>query len=273
MAVQHTDYQYLQSLLYDYAGLVLDRGKEYLVQARLEPLARTEGFPTLGGMLESVRNRPINGIHRKIVDAMTTNETSFFRDYFPFEALRNHVLPEIINLRTPQRQLNIWCGAASTGQEPYSIAMTLKEHFPLLAKWNVRLIATDINVEVLDRAKAGRYRQIEVNRGLPAPLLIKYFRERSAMWEIREDIRGMVDFREMNLVKNWPIFPRFDIVFLRNVMIYFDVETKRTILGKIRSLLSPDGYLFLGNAESTLNLDDRYERAVFGKVVCYKPGR
>lgn len=270
MAVISADFHYLQTLLHTNAGIVLDKGKEYLVEARLDPLARTEGFGSIGAMIESVRNKPINGVHRKIIDAMTTNETSFFRDFYPFEALRTDVVPQILSNRAHQRQLNIWCGAASTGQEIYSIAMLLREHFPSLSSWYMRLIATDINAEVLQRAKAGRYRQLEVNRGLPAPLLVKYFRERAAMWEIRDDIRSMVEFREMNLTQPWPVLPKCDLVFLRNVMIYFDVDTKKTILAKIRNILAPDGYLFLGNAETTLNLDDNYERAVFGKVVCYK---
>jgi len=270
MAVLSADFQYLQLLLHVNAGLVLDKGKEYLVEARLDPLARIEGFASIGALIDSIRHKPLNGIHRKVIDAMTTNETSFFRDFYPFEALRTDVIPQLISKGGLQRRLNIWCGAASTGQEPYSIAMLLREHFPTLAGWTIRMLATDINAEVIQRAKSGRYRQMEVNRGLPAPMLVKYFRERAAMWEIREDIRAMVEFREMNLTQPWPALPKCELVFLRNVMIYFDVETKRAILAKIRNILAPGGYLFLGNAETTLNLDDHYERAVFGKVVCYK---
>ncbi|MDD5348807.1 MAG: protein-glutamate O-methyltransferase CheR [Chthoniobacteraceae bacterium] len=273
MAITLSDFQYLQTLLHSLAGLVLETGKEYLVDSRLEPVARAEGFDTIARMIDAVRFQPVNNIHWKIVDAMTTNETSFFRDIYPFEVLRDSVLPELIALRAPQRQLTIWCCAASTGQEPYSVAILLRECFPAVANWNVRIIATDINEEVLERARAGRYRQMEVNRGLAAPLLVKYFRERAAMWEVREDIRNMVDFREMNLVQPWPFLPKCDLVLLRNVMIYFDVATKRSILGKVRTVLSPEGYLFLGNAETTMNLDDNYERALFGRVVCYKQRR
>jgi chemotaxis protein methyltransferase CheR len=270
MAVSLSEFQYLQSLLYTQAGLVLEKGKEYLVDSRLEPVARVEGFPTISKMIGTIRYQQFNGVHQKVIDAMTTNETSFFRDIYPFEAMRDKVLPDLIALRAPQRQLTIWCGAASTGQEPYSLAILLRECFPILTNWRVQIIATDINAEVLSRARQGRYRQIEVNRGLAAPLLVKYFRERSAMWEIREDIRAMVDFREMNLIRPWPFLPRCDLVLMRNVMIYFDVPTKKTILGKIRNILDPEGFLFLGNAETTMNLDDNYKRESVGRVVCYK---
>jgi chemotaxis protein methyltransferase CheR len=272
MPITFSEFQYLQMLLHTQAGLVLEQGKEYLVDSRLEPLARAEGFPSISRMIESIRYQPVSVVHWRIVDAMTTNETSFFRDIYPFEALRDSVIPELISKRAAQRQLTIWCGAASTGQEPYSLAILLRECFPSLMNWNLRILATDINAEVLDRARSGRYRQIEVNRGLAAPLLVKYFRERAAMWEIRDDIREMIDFQLMNLVQPWPFLPRCDLVLMRNVMIYFDVPTKRSILGNIRSLLAPDGYLFLGNAETTMNLDDRFNRVVFGRVVCYQTG-
>jgi chemotaxis protein methyltransferase CheR len=270
MPVTPSEFSYIQTLIRNHAGLVLDPGKEYLVDSRLDPLARSEGFATIGAMLEKIRLQPLNGTHRKIVDAMTTNETSFFRDIHPFEALKKEIVPGLISRRASERQLNIWCGAASTGQEPYSIAILLREHFPLLASWKIRMLATDINNEVLERARSGRYRQMEVNRGLPAPLLVKYFKDNASIWEIREDIRAMIEFREMNLIQTWWPMPKLDLVFLRNVMIYFDVETKKMILGKIRSLLSPDGFLFLGSAETTLNLDDNFESVMFGKVMCYR---
>ncbi len=270
MPVAPHEFQYLSTLLRSSAGLVLDAGKEYLVEARLAPLATTEGFKSLNEMIATARISPINGMHRKIVDAMTTNETSFFRDFHPFETLRTNIFPALIARRASRRTLNIWCGAASTGQEPYSIAMVMHEHFPWLSNWTVRMLATDLNTEVLDRARSGRFRQLEVNRGLPAPLLVKYFHKRATLWEIRDEIRRMVDFREMNLATSWPSMPRLDLVFLRNVMIYFDTDMKRTILGKIRSLLEPDGYLFLGSSETTINLDDQFEPVTLDKTTCYK---
>lgn len=270
MPVSPSEFQFLQTLLRNQAGLVLDNGKEYLVEARLAPLARIEGFATFNQMLDTLKNKPVNGMHKKVVDAMTTNETSFFRDLHPFETLRKEILPVLITRRANERRLSIWCGAASTGQEPYSIAMVLREHFPFLSSWNVKMLATDLNTEVLDRARSGRYRQMEVNRGLPAPLLVKYFRERATLWEIHEEIRKMVEFREMNLTTAWPAMPRMDVVFLRNVMIYFDVEMKKAILAKIRALLAPDGYLFLGGAETSVNLDDQFEPVTLGRATCYR---
>lgn len=270
MPVSPADFAFVQTLVRRSAAIVLDKGKEYLVESRLEPLAREEGFQTLGHMIDSLRNKPVNGMHHKIVEAMTTNETSFFRDLHPFEALRKTVLPAMAASRASTKSLKIWCGAASTGQEPYSIAMVMHENFAHLAGWNLQILATDISNEVLQRARSGRFRQMEVNRGLPAPLLVKHFRERSTMWEINENLRRMVQFREMNLATTWPTMPVFDIIFLRNVMIYFDLETKRAILAKIRKQLAPDGYLFLGGAETTFSVDDNFERVVFNNATCYK---
>src|SRR5262245_12366245 len=160
---------------------------------------------------------------------MVTTETSFFRDFAPFETLHKTILPELIKRRETERQINIWFAASSTGQEPYSVAMLLKEHFPLIGQWQIKLLATDISREVLDRAREGRYTQLEVNRGMPAALLVKYFEQTGTTWKIRDDIRALVDFRELNLSKSWPVLGKQDIVFLRNVMIYFDTETKKDI--------------------------------------------
>ena len=270
MPVSPSEFEYLQRMLYKQAGLVLDKGKEYLVEARLIPLARSEGFPSFNVMIDTMKKSLTSDLHKKVVEAMTTNETSFFRDLHPFESLKNQIMPALISRRTKERRLNFWCGAASTGQEPYSISMMLREHFPTILSWDFKFLATDLNTEVLERARSGPYRQMEVNRGLPAPLLVKYFREKSTLWEIHEDIRKMVDYREMNLAETWLPMAKLDVVFLRNVMIYFDIEMKKTILKKIRSMLAPDGYLFLGGAETTVNLDDGFEPVVYGRATCYR---
>jgi chemotaxis protein methyltransferase CheR len=207
-----------------------------------------------------------------VVEAMTTNETTFFRDVYPFDALRDQLIPELMQRRAAQRQLVIWSGACSTGQEPYTIAMLLREHFPALTAWQVRILATDLSSEVLDRAKTGRYSQAEVNRGLPATFLVKYFRKHGVEWQIVDEIRRMVEFSELNLNEAWSRVPPCDLVFMRNVLIYFDVETKRTILGKLRRVIRPDGYHFLGGAETTMNLDDMYQRIAFGKTGYYRLG-
>jgi len=258
------DFDYVRNFVREEAAIVLEPGKEYLVESRLQSLVRKENIESIDVLLGKLRNRTDQDYHRKVVDAMTTNETSFFRDIHPFDTLRKNLLPELIALRGKERKLSFWCGAASTGQEPYSVLMLMAQHFPELLTWDLRFIATDLCAEVLERARAGRFSQLEVNRGLPAPLLVKHFVRQGAEWEIRPELRKRVEFRELNLVKAWPALPTLDIVFLRNVMIYFDVETKKEILGKIRRLLRP------GGAETTFNLDDGFERAVFDKTTCYR---
>jgi chemotaxis protein methyltransferase CheR len=201
---------------------------------------------------------------------MTNSETSFFRDLHPFEALRTSVIPGLIAKRAAERTLTIWCAATASGQEPYSIAMLLREHFPQLAGWKVMLVASDISEAMLSRARAGAYSQIEINRGLPAPLLVKYFRRIDGEWQIAEDMRRAIDFRRVNLTAAWPFLPAMDIIMMRNVLIYFDVPTKKAVLARVRRQLRPGGFLFLGGGESTLNLDDAFAPARFGKAICYQ---
>ena len=264
------DFDFVRNFVRSEAAIVLEPGKEYLVESRLITLARKENFTSIDELVQKLRSEPKNGLYRKVVDAMTTNETSFFRDLHPFEALKKSILPELMARRAAERQINIWCGAASTGQESYSVLMLIAEHFPELLKWDLKFIATDLCLDVLARARSGRFSQLEVNRGLPAALLIKHFVRQGADWEIREDLRRRVDFREMNLVKDWPLLPPLDIVFMRNVLIYFDIETKKTILAKTRRLLRPGAYLLLGGAETTFNVDDAFERVVLEKTTCYR---
>lgn len=264
------DFDYIRNMVRDQAAIVLEMGKEYLVESRLLTLARKEGLSTVSSLVAQLRSSPGGPLQRRVVDAMTTNETSFFRDLHPFETLRKAILPAAMERRKLDRQLNIWCGAASTGQDPYSIMMLIHEHFRELLGWNFRFVATDPSSEVLARAKAGRFSQLEVNRGLPAPLLVKHFLRQGMEWEIREDIRKRVEFRELNLIREWPVMPSMDIVFLRNVLIYFDADTKRQILGRIRRLLRPGGCLMLGGSETTQGLDDNYERVVVDRTTFYR---
>lgn len=247
-------------LLYDRSSIVLEPGKEYLVESRLGPVAKRHGCTTVGQFIQRLRELGSNGLLTELVEAMVTTETSFFRDLHPFETLRRAVIPELMQARAAQQTLNIWCAACSTGQEPYSIALTIREYFPTLLNWRVKLLATDLSHEILERSRNGRFSQIEVNRGLPTPLLLKYFRQEGAQWIIADQIRTMVEFQQMNLCQPWTILPRMDIVFMRNVMIYFDVDTKKSILRRLTQVLRPDGYLVLGGAETTFNLDDSYKR-------------
>lgn len=254
------EFDYVCRLVRDRSAIVLDPGKEYLVEGRLTPVARQLGLGSVSALVGRLRAGPDNGLADRVVEAMATTETSFFRDLHPFETLRATVLPELIRRRAGERRLAVWFAACSTGQEPFSFALLVREHFPHLAGWRLDLLATDLSAEVLGRARAGRYTQLEVNRGLPAPLLVKHFRQQGATWELSEDVRRVVEFRELNLAKPWPALPRMDLVFLRNVMIYFDVDMKKSILGRVARLLRPDGYLLLGGAETTLNLEDSFRR-------------
>jgi len=254
------DYEFVAKLLQERSAVVLEPGKQYLVESRLAPMVRKMNLGSISELITIARTAPRNGLPAQIVEAMVTTETSFFRDILPFETLRKSVLPELIQRRATTQALNIWCAACSTGQEPYSIAILLREHFPHLASWKIRLIASDLSRDVLARAREGMYNQIEANRGLPAALLVKYFQQHGNQWQLREDVRQAVEFFEINLAGAWPALPALDVVLLRNVMIYFDVSVKKNILGKVGRVLRPDGYLLLGGAETTFNIDESFER-------------
>lgn len=260
MTIDREGFEYVSTLIRTDAGLVLETGKEYLVEARLRPLAQEAGLTSVQAFIQQLRSPSGTGMRRRVIEAMTTNETSFFRDLRPFETLRTVILPKIIEQRRDERRLNIWSAACSTGQEPYTVAMTLREYFPELQSWSCRILATDLSREVLQRAQAGRYSQLEVNRGMPVQFLSRYFVRDKLDWEIRKDVRSMVEFVEMNLTRAWPPLPRMDIILLRNVLIYFDVGVKRQIFEGMRRQLRIDGYMLLGNCETTLGIHDGFER-------------
>ncbi len=270
MTITASEFDYIRRLVLDQSAIVLEEDKQYLAESRLLPLARREGFDSIASLVASLTAKKFDGLHRKVVEAMTTNETSFFRDFHPFEALRKSILPELMLKRASSKELNFWSAACSSGQEPYSLALLLQEHFPILAGWRVRIIATELSAEMLARARVGRYSQLEVNRGLPASLLVKYFRQHGSDWQIKEDLRASVEFQAINLAESWAQLPPMDVVLMRNVLIYFGVETKKTVLGKVRQLLKADGFLFLGGAETTFNVDDAFERVQFDRTICYR---
>ena len=268
--ISPSDFNYIRDLVRRHSAIALEADKAYLVETRLAPLARLAGFASLQELIASLRTQtPAHPLYRQVVEAITTHETSFFRDLHPFDALRTTVLPELLAKRR-SLNLTIWCAACSSGQEPYSVAMLVREHFPTLVNHRVRIIATDLSGTILDRAREGLYSQIEVNRGLPAVLLTRYFDKQGLHWRIRSEIRRMVEFQQNNLAESWPPIPPLDVVFMRNVLIYFDVDTKKAILAKIRQVLKPDGYLFLGSSETTLNLDAAFEPISMGKSLCYQ---
>ena len=273
-ALAPTDFTFVQTLVRQQSAIDLGPDKVYLVQSRLEPLARQQGYPSLADMLEEARRPGAIELGRRIVEALTTNETSFFRDVKPFEALRKIVLPDMFQRRRAQRQLRIWSAACSTGQEAYSIAMLLRQDFAAYLSWNIQILGTDLSREVVDRARTARYSQLEVNRGLPVRLLTLYFEQVGrGDWVCKPEIRDMVHFRVLNLIDNWPGMPQQDIIFLRNVLIYFTPETRRNILQRIRGVLSPDGYLFLGGAETTILIDGVFVRQDVCGTSCYRlPG-
>ncbi len=270
MSIQPSDFKYICEFIKNASGIVLEPGKEYLVENRLSVLARKIKIENFEKLIAKLRQEDSNDLRQKVVDALTTNETSFFRDKHPFESLKSAILPEIIKKRSAVKQLNIWCAASSSGQEPYTIAIVLKEMSYLLNNWKINFIASDISEEMLERCRQGIYTQLEIGRGLPAHFLPKYFNRHKNCWQIKQELRTMIDFRPFNLCKQWPYMPNMDIVFLRHVLVYFNNDTKTEILGKIRSLLKPDGYVFLGVGDNPKALDKSFTRTEFSTSACYK---
>lgn len=271
MALSQSSVAFVRDLVYGRAAIVLEENKEYLIESRLGPLARAKQITSIDGLIALARGGALD-LQTEVVEAITTNETTFFRDLAPFEALRSKILPELLKARPSGRPLTIWSAACSTGQEPYSLAMLLLEHFPVEGRSPVRIVATDLSRPTLERARAGRYRQVEVNRGMPASLLVKYFSRQGAEWVVSPSVRAMVDFRQLNLIEPWPSDLIPDVVFMRNVLIYFDVPTKRAILQRVRRIIARDGALFLGSAETTLGIDDAWSRVSFAVSSYYRPG-
>ena len=251
------DYEFLRKLLKERSGLDLSADKQYLVESRLIPLARKAGLPGISDLVAKIRNGS-GALTTDVVEAMTTNETFFFRDKIPFDHLRETILPALVQARASRRALRIWCAASSTGQEPYSIAMCVKE-FAGLSGWRVEIVATDLSQEVLEKAKAGIYSQFEVQRGLPIQLLVKYFKQAGELWQLNADIRAMVQHRQLNLLQDFSHLGTFDVVFCRNVLIYFDQETKAGIFDRLGRTLEPDGVLLLGAAETVVGISDAFK--------------
>jgi chemotaxis protein methyltransferase CheR len=253
------DYDYLRRLLRERSGLVLSADKQYLVESRLLPVARRAGLPGLTDLVQRLRGPAADALAVEVIEAMTTNESFFFRDKIPFEHFRDTIVPTLLGARAAQRRIRVWCAAASTGQEPYSLAMLLKEMGARLSGWRVEIVATDLSNDVLEKAKAGIYSQFEVQRGLPIQLLVKYFTQIGDTWQIAPDIRAMVQYRPLNLLGNFSHLGTFDVVFCRNVLIYFDQETKISVLDRIARNMDHDGYLLLGAAETVVGLTESFK--------------
>ena len=252
------DYEYLRKLLKDQSGLDLSADKQYLIESRLLPLSRKCGVTGIDDLVQKMKGGS-SSIVAQVVEAMTTNETFFFRDKIPFEHFRDSIMPEMLKARAARRSIRIWCAAGSTGQEPYSLAMCLKEMGASLAGWRIDIIATDLSQEVLEKSKSGIYSQFEVQRGLPIQLLVKYFKQNGELWQISPDIRAMVQHRQLNLLHDFSQLGAFDVIFCRNVLIYFDQETKISIFGRLAKAMEPDGFLVLGAAETIVGLTDVFK--------------
>ncbi len=270
-SISQLDFDYIRAMVRKESSIVLDDGKMYLVISRLSPLAREHSFPTVGAFISHLQATAHGELHTLAVEAIVTTETSFFRDLHPFVELRDNILPELIkNKRDNSQSLCIWSAACSSGQEPHSIAMILRDRFPELVGWNLQLLASDISRRMIERAQDGVYTQIEVNRGLPAPYLVRFFNQNESHWQLKDELRGMFRFFRQNLADDWASVPPVDILMLRNVLIYFDVEMRRKVLRQVRRLLRPGGYLVLGSAETTLNLDQSFVRVRSGRTVFYQ---
>jgi len=247
------DFNYLRQIVYGHSQNVLDPSRDYLFEARLTKLLRNQGMSQISELVMRLRTQKDMLLERAIAEAMTINETSFFRDNRPFELLRTELMPRIIEARRHVRTLRLWSAACSTGQEAYSLAMLILEYFPMLTGWNIRIEGTDISAEVVARADAGRYHRIEINRGLPARCVVRYFDHHGEDWVVKPEVRKLCNFRQANLCG--PVLPfnraedRFDAIFLRNVMLYFSMDTRRRLLAGVHRVLAPDGVLFLGSSE------------------------
>ena len=251
------DYEYLRKLLKDQSGLDLSADKQHLIESRLLPLSRKAGLSGISELVQKMRGGSA-ALVIQVVDAMTTNETFFFRDKVPFDHFRDTIMPEILQARANRKCIRIWCAAGSTGQEPYSLAMCLKEMNAATSGWRIEILATDLSQEVLEKSKAGIYSQFEVQRGLPIQMLVKYFKQTGELWQVNPDIRAMVQHRQLNLLHDFSQLGTFDVIFCRNVLIYFDQDTKINIFNRLAKATEADGFLVLGAAETVVGLTDAF---------------
>ncbi|OAQ21297.1 CheR family methyltransferase [Thermosulfurimonas dismutans] len=253
------------------SGISLKSGKEYLLQSRLDELAKALGYKNHEELYQVAKTKLTRQLLDQIIDALTTNETYFFRDQHPFEALRKEIIPELIEKRKTKKVLKFWSAACSTGQEPYSIAMLLKEYFPdLLSSWRIEILASDISDSALKKAKSGIYSQIEVNRGLPVTFLVKYFKQQGAHWVIDESLKKLIVFRKINLVEPLRLTPSYDVILCRYVLIYFSPDMKKKVWDNLCRVLAPGGYIFLGATELAPSLPPDMEKKTIGRTVCYR---
>jgi chemotaxis protein methyltransferase CheR len=268
--VTGNDYDFIRKLLKQRSGLMLSAEKQYLVESRLMPVAQRNRIPNLFELARRLRTGTDEALTAEVVEAMTTNETFFFRDRLPFDHFKGVILPALMAARERHKRIRIWCAAASTGQEPYSLAMMIREMAPALDGFRIEILATDLSREVLEKATAGLYSQFEVQRGLPIQLLLKYFTQHGEMWQIAPEIRAMVQYRPFNLLSDFSRLGPFDLIVCRNVLIYFDQPTKSDVLDRLARVIAQDGFLILGAAETTIGLTQGF-RSVPDKRGLYAP--
>jgi len=270
-ALPEEDLTLLRKLLHERTGVVLDTSRDALLEMRLSALASEAGFGSLPEVLEALRTEEAYGnLHRRVVESLVITETSWFRDIHVWHALQRTVLPEILQRRAGAKRLNLWSVACASGQEPYSLAMLLRERDAELAGWSVKLLATDFSQNILHRARAGLYTQLEVNRGLPAQKLVRWFRKDGDAWEVSPEIRDRVEFSELNLAVPWPMLPSMDLVMIRNVLLYFEPALRQRVLRRIAQVMHPEAWLVLGSNESALTLDDTFEEVRLERAVFYR---
>jgi len=271
MPLAHANFEYLRDVVSRRSGNIVSPKQSYLVESRLMPVAESAGLENVEALVTELQRAPSSLLHDKVAEAMTINETSFFRDLQPFDALRTELLPKLFQLKAAEKKLIIWSAASSSGQEPYSLAMLIREHFSQYLNWNIQIIASDLSDEMLRRTSEGTYSQFEVNRGLPTKMLVKYFDRNGMQWRAKPEVREMISCRKINLTLPSANMPVFDLILLRNVLIYFDQPSKESILTRIYRLMAPHARLFLGGGETILNLDVPFQREPIGQTVCFRP--
>ncbi len=270
MSIDIGSYEFIRDLVKERSAIVLDDRKRYQVEARLAPLCKKLRLGSTRELVSRLRNQP-QKLVAHVINAIAGTETSFFRDAHSFDATRDTILPELIERRQAERELNIWCAACSSGQEPVTIALITREHFPELADWNIRIRATDINHETPEQGRSGEYSLLEVSRGLPTEMLQKYFTEKGTHWKVADEIHGMIEYGHLNLAEPLPAMRKQDIVFMRNVLSFFDEDTKALVLENTSRLIEPDGYLVLGATESTPHLSERFAARALESTTCFRP--
>lgn len=262
--------EYVRKLVHDYTAVVLDDDKNYLIESRLMGLAVQEQLSSVKELIDKLRRSPDENFANKIAESLLTSETSFFREMHLFETLNTTVFWDLIKRRESKKRLSVWSAACASGQEPYSIAMTFLENFPNLADWSIEILASDLSKEILKQAHSGKFSETAMGRGLPEGLKRKYFsfHKNGNYWQVSRALRKSIDFRCLNLIRQWPALPKMDIIFMRNVLIYFNVENKRRVLEQAYNLLRNDGYLFIGSTETLINMDLPFKKNQIGNTVC-----